>query len=180
MRWMVRESFKADTGIMFSSEGLREVGIDPNSLYPLVKPRPAPLSAEGAKIKSIHDPPHQDYEEFAGISSSAMLDQKTEEQHELLDALSPVYDQLDLAWFWWILELIPFRQKYQKGNNTWDSTFAWNLGYGRFIPKQKKHIVKVHRSVKLRMEAEHKNGEKYAPKASFETALALGNVRWVD
>ncbi|KAF8190874.1 hypothetical protein BJ912DRAFT_965013 [Pholiota molesta] len=182
LRWMVRECFKADTGIMFSSEGLREIGIDPNSLYPLVKPRPPPLSAAGAKIQSIHDAPHQDYEEFAGIGASAALgeSEKTEEEHELLDALSPVYDQLDLAWFWWLLELIPFRQKYQKGDNTWDTTFVWNLGNGRFIPKQKKHIVKVHRSVKMRMEAEHENGEKYVPKASFQTALDLGNVQWVD
>jgi hypothetical protein len=179
---MVRECFKADTGIMFSSEGLREIGIDPNSLYPLVKPRPPPLSAAGAKIQSIHDAPQQDYEEFAGIGASAVLGEheKTEEEHELLDALSPVYDQLDLAWFWWLLELIPFRQKYQKGDNTWDTTFVWNLGNGRFIPKQKKHIVKVHRSVKMRMEAEHENGEKYVPKASFQTALDLGNVQWVD
>ncbi|KAF9477867.1 hypothetical protein BDN70DRAFT_913930 [Pholiota conissans] len=178
LRWMIRECFKADTGIMFSAEGLREVGIDPHSLYPVVKPRPPPRSAEGAKIQSLNDPKPENFEEYAGLT--ALDAPKTEEDHELSDALAPIYDQLDLAWFWWILEYIPFHQKYQKGNDTWNGTYQWNRGSGRIIPKQKKYFVKVHRSVKMRMEAEHKNGEKYSPKASFQTALDLGNIIWVD
>jgi hypothetical protein len=123
---MIRECFKADTGIMFSIEGLREVGIDPASLYPLVKPRLPPLSA-------------------------------TEKQHELLNALSPIYDQLSMSRSWWILEILPFKRKHQKDNHSWAATHGWNLGRGRYIPRQE-HEVRVHRSVKMRMEAEVKNG----------------------
>lgn len=170
---MIRECFKADTGIMFSIKGLREVGIDPTSLYPLVKPRLPPLSAEGYKIQAIE----RDYERFAGLSD--VLGPKTEEQHELLDALSPIYDQLSLSRSWWILEILPFKHKHQKDDHSWASIHGWNLGRGRYIPRQE-HEVRVHRSVKMRIEAEHKNGEKYVPKASFETALASGTLKWVD
>jgi len=179
LRWMIRECFKADTGIIFEAEGLRGIGIDPHTLYPVVQARPPPLSAAGARIKSHSDPALEDYEEYAGLTASA-VQPKMEEHHELQDALSPIYDQLDLAWFWWILEYIPFRQKYQKGDNKWETSFVWNLGRGRFIPKQKKHVVKVHRSVKMRMDAAHDGGVKYKPKASFANALALGHVQWID
>ncbi|KJA17889.1 hypothetical protein HYPSUDRAFT_205861 [Hypholoma sublateritium FD-334 SS-4] len=180
LRWMIRECFKADTGIMFDAEGLREVGIDPSTLYPFVLARPPPLSAAGKRIKSVHDPAPENYEDYAGLSAFSSEQLKIEEYHELQDALSPIYDQLDLAWFWWILEYIPFRQKYQKGDNTWETSFVRNKGNPRRIPKQKKYIVKVHRSVKMRMDASDDNGVKYVPKASFETALGLGNVQWVD
>ncbi len=77
-----------------------------------------------------------------GLTTAESEHRKLEEHHELQDALSPIYDQLSLAWFWWILELIPFRQKYQRGDNTWETSVVWNMGRGRFIPKQKKYIVK--------------------------------------
>ncbi|KAF8957353.1 hypothetical protein BDZ97DRAFT_1847069 [Flammula alnicola] len=178
LRWMIRECFKADTGILFNTEGLRSAGIDPASLYPYVQKRSSHLPVSAARIRSMQSPTPQDFERFAGVDYLAQT--KTEEDHELLDALSPIYDQLSLAWFWWILELLPITHDYQRSNNTWESTFGWNLGKGRFIPRQKKQVVKVHRSVKMRMEAEHEDGTKYKPRASFDTALALGNIEWID
>lgn len=181
---MIRECFKTETGIMFTSEGIRKSGIDPANLYPLVQSkRPPPLPTIGAHIQEIpsatslkqkSNENHADTDDLVKITKI-----KTEEEHEFLDALSPIYDQLSLAWFWWILELIPIKQRYQKGDNSWGAYLGWNLGKGRFIPKQKK-VVKVHRSVKMRMDAQLPNGQKYIPKASFQTALDLGNVEWVD
>lgn len=45
------------------------------------------------------------------------------------------------------------------------------------MPKQKKNGVKVHRSVKMRMEAEYEDspGVKYTPKARFKV-----EPTWVD
>ncbi len=43
---MIRECFKADSGIMFEAEGLREIGIDPLTLYPVVQPRPAAIVSQ--------------------------------------------------------------------------------------------------------------------------------------
>jgi hypothetical protein len=100
----------------------------------------------------------------------------TEEELDLVDALSPIYDQLSQKWFWWILELLPVKQRYQRGDNTWASSFKWNMGRGRFIPKQKTNGVRVHRTVKTRLEAETGHGRKYKPKAEFD----LEQTTWVD
>jgi hypothetical protein len=101
----------------------------------------------------------------------------TEEEEELKDVLAPAFDQLSLAWYWWILELLPIKHRYQKGDLTWVSTFSWNLGRPRIIPKQAVRGVKVHRTVKMRMEAEGhgKAKAKYKPKAALTV-----EPTWVD
>ncbi|KAG5340142.1 hypothetical protein E4T56_gene19446 [Termitomyces sp. T112] len=179
LRWMIRECFKADTGIMFMSESLKTVGLDPASLYPYVQERPPPLPGAGAHVE--HIPSAADRKAESSVQTVIVpLNMMSEEEHELHDAMSPIYDQLSLAPFWWLLELFPIEQRYQKGNKSWSSYIGINLGRGRFIPKQKKRMIKIHRSVKQRMDAQYSDGTKYKPKASFETALAIGNVNWVD
>ncbi|KAF5372302.1 hypothetical protein D9615_009237 [Tricholomella constricta] len=181
LRWMIRECFKADTGIMFISECLRNVGLDPASLYPYVHQRPPPLPTTGAQIQHIPSSTTPKLQNFADVDDLVEVSRSwSEEEHELLDAMSPIYDQLSLAWFWWTLEVLPMKQHFQKGDNSWDSYLGMNLGRGRFIPKQKKKTIKIHRTVKMRMEAQYPDGTKYKPKASFENALARGNVQWVD
>jgi hypothetical protein len=39
----------------------------------------------------------------------------SEEEEELHDALSPVYDQLKLKRWWWILEILPICQQQHRG-----------------------------------------------------------------
>jgi hypothetical protein len=175
LRWMVRECFKTDSGIMFISNTLPEIGLDPASLYPFVHVRPPALSGVGSKIQSIPKSPSP-----LGSGNGTLATLKTEEDHEFLDALSPVYDQLSLAWVWWVLEVIPFKQRWQKENGSWVTSKRFNLGQGRSIPRQKTGTVKVHRSVKIRMEAEHEDGSKYVPRASFAIAEQLGHLVWVD
>ncbi|KAG6830522.1 hypothetical protein H0H87_007820 [Tephrocybe sp. NHM501043] len=173
LRWMIRECFEADTGIMFHSASLKSAGIDPATLYPYIQKRPPPLPANGVHIERIPPKGSQTVTEVGAMVMS-------EEEHELRDAVSPIYDQLSIKRCWWILELFPMKQRYQKGDSSWNAYFGANLGRGRFIPKQKKKIIKVHRSVKQRMDAQFPDGTKYKPKASFITALAEGNIEWVD
>ena len=80
----------------------------------------------------------------------------TEAEEDLADLLSPLYDQLSLAPAWWILEVIPLEQRYQKPNNKWVSEPVSNWGQGRYIPVRTDEgkRVKVHRSVAVRMSAE--------------------------
>ncbi|KAJ7062233.1 hypothetical protein C8F01DRAFT_1368863 [Mycena amicta] len=208
LRWMIRECFKTNSGIMFESAGLRSIGIDPDSLYPVVKPRPPALLIGDARIRPM--PPSvkpantmatdDDNSSAANLNDSdpgpvLVASEQTEEEHDLVDALAPMYDQLGLAKFWWVLELWPLRQRYQRGDNTWTSYVGVNLGRGRFIPKQKANGVKVHRSVKTRLDAAkahaeevHGKGKKgkgkgllerskvYHPKAAFD----LEHTIWVD
>jgi uncharacterized protein (DUF2235 family) len=161
LRWMIRECFKTGTGIMFDPKRLQEVGLDPGSLYPFVLPRPPHLPVGSVQIQSHSEPAKPD----SHIG--------TEEDEELKDALTPMYDQLQLAWFWWILEILPIKQRYQKGDASWVTTIRSNLGRPRVIPKQVVRGVKVHRSVKMRMEAG--GPRKYAPKAKFSV-----DPTWVD
>lgn len=187
LRWMIRECFKTNTGIMFESDGLRNIGLDPDALYPEVLPRPAPIPLD-PKTSLIQDippptPKVKANEEtslpnfaHADTNATSLKPRQTEEELDLIDALSPIYDQLSLKWFWWILELFPVKQRYQKGDTSWVSYLGWNMGRGRFIPKQKQNGVRVHRSVKTRLEAMHKDGSKYVPKAAFDLAC----VTWVD
>ncbi|KAJ6585687.1 hypothetical protein B0H19DRAFT_1110489 [Mycena capillaripes] len=186
LRWMVRECFKANSGIMFDTEGLRSIGLDPESLYPIVKPRPPALAIGTARIRSIppakssasvqtaNNMPVAQPSNFA--DKSRPPDLMTEEELDLYDALSPIYDRLSLSKSWWLLEFMPLKQRFQRGDNTWASRVVWNLGRGRFIPKQEANGVRVHRSVKTRLEAQTEQGEKYKPKA----ALDLERTTWVD
>ncbi|KAF7364570.1 DUF2235 domain-containing protein [Mycena venus] len=183
LRWMVRECFKTHSGIMFDTKGLRSIGLDPDSLYPIVKPRPPALPVGTARIQSIPRSPAPVPPQINAVGSeTAPVNVAngdvfvTEEELDLRDALSPIYDQLTLKWTWWILELIPVGQRYQRGDNTWVSEFRWNFGRGRFIPKQKTNGVRVHRSVKTRLEAQTEHGGKYKPKAAFD----LERTTWVD
>ncbi|KAG5638610.1 hypothetical protein H0H81_011500 [Sphagnurus paluster] len=177
LRWMVRECFKADTGITFMADGLRSIGLEPASLYPVVLDRPPALRAEERLIQRIPSPA----EAARQLAASAALVLKTEEEHELLDALSPIYDQLKIKWwFWWILELLPQHQRYQDEDLNWVNKFRWNLWRARKVPRQKKGFVYVYRSVKTRMEAKHADGTSYYPSASFQKAIKNGRFAWVD
>ncbi len=95
LRWMIRQCFLIDTGIIFHRELLKYLGMDPTLLHPAVHPQPAIC----ASVKPLYA--------------------TTEEEEDILDTLCPMYDELKIAPGWWILELIPTKLRYQKGDNTW-------------------------------------------------------------
>ncbi|KAJ2924622.1 hypothetical protein H1R20_g12476, partial [Candolleomyces eurysporus] len=179
LRWMIRECFKRESGIIFQVEGLRDLGIDPASLYPVVLPRPPAVMPEPRNfIERI--PKVQPTILTHGDDTSSDDDpffKLTEEEHELLDALSPKYDQLALKKTWWFGEILPMTHRFQRSNDEWTKTFKWNMGRGRIIPRQKTQGAKIHRSVKIRMEAAYDNGKKYVPKVAN---LDMEKVIWVD
>ena len=109
---MIRECFLTQTGIMFKADALREVGLDPSRLYPHVLPRPEALLLEHA------DPSRVVYKNGA-VSAREPGVILTEEEEDLADALSPINDQLSLSPVWWLLELLPMRQKGPKKDGTW-------------------------------------------------------------
>ncbi|KAG2037507.1 hypothetical protein BDR03DRAFT_956764 [Suillus americanus] len=87
-----------------------------------------------------------------------------------------MYDQLRLARAWWSLEVIPQMLHYQDDdNNSLVNQYTVNMGHGRHVQRQHQDGVKVHRSVKIRMEADHLKGGKYSPKAKLKV-----EPKWVD
>ncbi|KAF8330655.1 hypothetical protein F5887DRAFT_1178523 [Amanita rubescens] len=188
LRWMVRECFKTKSGIIFKTETLREIGIDPNRLHPNILPRP-PALFDQVKSQVIETPTSASL--FKSIGSlfksseakrkarEAEKEQKapfiSEEEEELRDSLSPHFDQLKLARFWWILEVLPVSMTSQKANNKRVSYIGINMGRPRAIPGEK--TIKFHRSVKLRMEARgHRKGDKYEPRPDFRGF----DPKWVE
>ncbi|GLB43692.1 putative uncharacterized alpha/beta hydrolase domain (DUF2235) [Lyophyllum shimeji] len=168
LRWMVRQCFILNTGILFHREMFKVIGMDPDCLYPIVRPRPPVVTA-----LSVPHEKEVKYLENVGTSRTLVdvSDFVSEEEEDLADALCPINDMLDIAKSWWILEYLPQKIKYQGDDDAWVKEFLINRGQGRIIPKQHEG-VKVHRTVKLRME--HANLT-YRPKAQWSVEPI-----WVD
>ncbi|KAJ3574362.1 hypothetical protein NP233_g1816 [Leucocoprinus birnbaumii] len=169
LRWMVRECFKLNTGILFDKKMFKYIGMDPDTLWPVVKSRPPPV----CKFSGDPPPPTRDFLTLPGRNGMLVEDNSfvNEEEEELADAKSPINDMLKIAKSWWLLELVPQKIRFQKDDDTWTSKLSVNYGRGRIIPKQSDGI-KIHRSVKLRME----QVEGYMPKPRIN----FDKVQWVD
>jgi len=191
LRWMVRECFKTNSGIKFESDKLRLIGLDPSHLYDEngeARRRPEPISVGSAKIRQ--PPPTkpsflsrilQKMKELLHLAPLPKdqpppedvppVETTTEEQEELWDALSPMFDQLEIQpWYKWkFLEWLPLAIRYQKADNSWVTSRKCNRGKPRIIPWQKDGL-NVHRSVLMRMGAqlEGSPGKTYMHKAEFD------------
>ncbi|KAJ7471879.1 hypothetical protein FB451DRAFT_310413 [Mycena latifolia] len=145
LRWMVRECFKANTGMMFDAAKIAAIGIAPDSLYPVVKPRPAALECTpdlrvstkpilkpgvlsrtsswlASWFKTPPKPAEPDFSVYATYS---------EEKLDLVDALAPIYDQLVINRVQWGgLELLPL-QMWSVVNRAFEH--RQNRGRGRTI-----------------------------------------------
>ncbi|KDR69939.1 hypothetical protein GALMADRAFT_160118 [Galerina marginata CBS 339.88] len=80
------------------------------------------------------------------------------------DGCAEVWDQLELAQFWWILEAIPTLITFQRANGDWVRIRRRNFGLGRFIPFSGNKIL-VHKSVEDSINDTIDTGEKYKPAA---------------
>ncbi|KAI6102620.1 hypothetical protein EV401DRAFT_1875847 [Pisolithus croceorrhizus] len=172
LRWMIREIFKADVGILFHRSMFEQIGMDPSTLYPHVIARPPAIFTIPAKA----DPkePNDDDDDYAAIQCDPDGKFVSEELEDVCDALSSVYDQLKIAPYWWILEVLPQKLHYQRDqDDSWTRDITVNMGKGRHIPKREP--LKVHRTVKIRMEADTLPEGKYWPKAKIKVA-----PKWVD
>jgi len=189
LRWMIRECFAANTGIQFYRETFKDIGLDPDTLDPFVKKRPSALVAstsavaeanEAARHKHKAEPTDGTLVDEVQASPTAASSFKTEEEEELADALSPLFDQLKLSRSWWILEILPIKHRRQNRHDaSWLPYWLVNWGRARKVPeliREKKEKIHVHRSVKIRMEAKGLKGGDYEPKAKFD----LADCEWVD
>ncbi|KAF7797946.1 hypothetical protein EIP86_009153 [Pleurotus ostreatoroseus] len=223
LRWMIRECFLANTGIRFHTDLLRNVGLDPASLYPVVRPRPPEIYATAEKLEALRalEASYKANNQHSGASAAPMptistsststpipppmhersdstrtlvngedaIDTVaapylglTEEEEDLLDAVCPVYDQLELAKAWWLLEVIPLVQRHQEEDNTWVDELVINWGRPRHIPRPTAIApFRVHRSVKMRIAAEGLVETTSDKKSSYEPRAKLrDNPIWVD
>lgn len=116
LRWMVRQCFLLKTGILFHRETFKVIGMDPDTLFPDVKPRPPPVTSLTAPHK-----PEVSYLDIIGTSRTLIdvSDFVSEEEEDLADSQSEINDMLDIAKSWWILEVIPQKVRYQGDDDEW-------------------------------------------------------------
>jgi len=196
LRWMIRECFRTNIGIIFDSHMLKhEVGLDiENILQPPPRLKPddihigkpekplrgsvlntiwtfisAPFVWIWSKLRGLRV---QTSPNVVFTSEESRFISEGEAREELQDALSPIYDQIPLHWYWRLMEWLPFIIKKQSAeidgsDNFWAYKFVWNRGAGRrvFHPVMRRGM-KVHRSVKTRLESLDKHGQQgsYLPK----------------
>lgn len=175
LRWMIRQCFLVETGIMFNARLLASIGLDPDALYPNVLPRPDPIT--------FQDVDHSRIASDRVSGRVATVDRRmvlSEEEEDLADALSPVNDELSLSRSWWALELLPMTHKHQKKDGSWVWRTKANLGKGRRIPRGDNYKIRVHRTVRIRMEAEDgilPERRRYVPRAA---PWEHHRLEWVD
>ena len=118
LRWMVRECFKAKTGILFISVRLPGIGLDPSSMLPpaIDNLRPQPLVVDPRPYQK----PFSLVQRWLRWEKEKEKEQEkgpimmvSEEHEDLHDALSPIHDQLKLRRGWWIVELLPITFKHR-------------------------------------------------------------------
>ena len=113
LRWMIRQCFLANTGIMFHKDTFYKVGLDPCTIFPHVLPRP-PMIFQDPNVHIIPVPKPlvicDDRKAVVYTDGGCFVN---EEEEDLADALSPMYDELKQAMCWWILEMMPQKIHYQ-------------------------------------------------------------------
>jgi hypothetical protein len=118
LRWMIRQCFILKTGILFHKNMFKNIGLDSETLYPYVKPRPPVVHYTPGCLAHRFEPPinyAKDYKQTVKFEEPFI----NEEEEDMLDALTPIYDQLKMVKGWWVLEILPNKQRYQKEDDSW-------------------------------------------------------------
>ncbi|KAE9390404.1 hypothetical protein BT96DRAFT_1002310 [Gymnopus androsaceus JB14] len=181
-----------NSSMLFNEEAIKAIGIDPSSIYPIVKPCLEISSfSSGSSSITIIEPQTWPAYFYSWVPFTKkpkeilklLVPTQSEEELDAIDALAPAYDQLKLhpvkwepmEWAW------PRRdQKKEKDmkdekkeqetkgeGEGWEKVWEQHLGHGRTIPPPSHGgKIKVHWMVQICMEAKLQNGEeKYVPLA---------------
>jgi uncharacterized protein (DUF2235 family) len=175
LRWMIRQCFVCNTGILFDTADLAEIGLDVPTLWPVyIKPKrpvvgPSPTIMESYESGVL--PPLRKRSTALGVDKASEKQKKIQERFEKkeaekrrlqvdldllpeqvedhFDAMAPINDQLVQAKGWWVLEAWPVKVRIQKKNtDTWEKVVRMNLGRYRAIREIEPNY---HWTVQLRM-----------------------------
>ncbi|KAF2703695.1 hypothetical protein K504DRAFT_463420 [Pleomassaria siparia CBS 279.74] len=161
-RWMVRQCFECDTGILFDTVSLVEQGLDMDSLYPMWKPHPVPSHSPPPTLVKTYEskklPPLSWRSAFLPLdekdSENGMANGRTTHHSAVLpesaeshfDALAPVNDMLTIAKGWWVLEYWPVKIRVlTKDEDGWEKRVRMNRGRYRAVRESE---PKMHWTVK--------------------------------
>jgi uncharacterized protein (DUF2235 family) len=179
LRWMIRQCFECNTGILFSTSALAEVGIDVLTIWPIYKMPKKPVVGPSPNIVEQYEagalPPLRGRLSALGMDRGKRRKSDSDEKEEVFrnnifngsekrqfevdllaeqiedhfDAMAPINDQLEHAKWWWILECWPVKVRVQKKESE-----RWEkvirMNMGRFRPIRESD-PKMHWTVQMRM-----------------------------
>jgi uncharacterized protein (DUF2235 family) len=170
LRWMIRQCFECDTGILFSTRALAEAGIDLETVWPLYTTPTPPVVGPAPHLMEQYEaeklPPLRRRSTALGVdksqrkdSSSTLLNESERRRFEAdllpeqvedhFDCLARINDQLKDAKGWWILEIWPVKVRVQKKDtDEWRKVVRLNMGRFRAIREME---PKMHWTVECRM-----------------------------
>lgn len=175
LRWMLRQCFECETGILFDTASLAEKGLDVHTLWPVYKTLqkpvvgPSPVLLEKYEMGILH--PIESRATSLGLKQPNAIAQKkwedrlksyrtkhkqageyiwtSEQTEDYFDAIAPLNDQLVQARGWWILEFWPIKLRVQKkDSDNWEKKISVNLGRHRAVQDLE---PKLHWTVRQRM-----------------------------
>ncbi|KAF2430023.1 hypothetical protein EJ08DRAFT_258111 [Tothia fuscella] len=186
LRWMIRQCFECNTGILFSTIALAKQGLDVHTLYPIYRnptkaiSGPPPTLLEKYEKKKLAPiwrrstflaiDTGEDPVEEVTIPESLGYVLPSEADEDWFDARAGVHDQLNEAKSWWILELFwPVKVRVlAKGGEGWEKKVRFNMGRHRAVREGE---PKMHWTVKHMSDA----GE-YRLRARFDKTTTWQEV----
>lgn len=149
LRWMIRQAFECNTGIIFKTKVLAEYGLDVHTLWPKYKRLPVPSHGPPPSFLERYDsdlPPRsvrrnklvpvdrtENGEGFYRLASHTDEDWTPEQIEDFYDAMQPLNDQLVQAPSWWILELWPVQYRVPVAPGGVSVRTGMNLGRWRGV-----------------------------------------------
>jgi len=164
LRWMIRQAFECNTGIVFKTSVLAEFGLDVHTLWPIYRnlsipsqwPPPSLLDRyeKGLPPKTVRRDKlvptdrHEQGEQLYHLNSPTDEDWTPEQLEDAFDALCPMSDQLEVSRNWWILEFIPVEYEVPVAPGEIVLRTGMNLGRYRGVEdaQPKVHWTVNHRS----------------------------------
>jgi hypothetical protein len=111
---------------MFHRDVFKVVGLDPDTIYPVVKPRPPPVTTLSAEPRLEYKMLEEGVEGITLVDTSDFV---SEEEEDLADARSPMNDRLKASKSWWILEYIPQNMRFQQDDDSWTQELLYVILY---------------------------------------------------
>ncbi|KAI1744689.1 hypothetical protein F4680DRAFT_233438 [Xylaria scruposa] len=182
LRWMIRQCFECDTGILFDMARLAEQGLDVASLWPEYQVPEVPTKSPPARLMTKYHKkilaPVQRRSTFLPIGPEGytiddaptredlnyILPSESDEDH--FDAMQQPNDMLKVAKVWWILELWPVKIRVLSSDKEgWEKRVRVNLGRHRGIrnrePNMHWTVQKMVEQEKYDLKVRQTNGTKW-------------------
>jgi uncharacterized protein (DUF2235 family) len=149
LRWMLRQCFECDTGILFDTVRLAQQGLDVHNLWPVYQPASVPrvgpppslvakkeagLLAELKRRSTfLRIGEEDDMIEDAPTAEDLQYVLPSESTESFFDCTAQVNDQLVDAKGWWVLEYWPIKYRVLAKDGCWEKVVGLNRGRHRAI-----------------------------------------------